>query len=110
MPDITVTADQIGAYEFPLTPNTPQVVIFNQPYDYRLGFGWEAMVMVHTSTAPVYAGFHNVIVKDPTSGVVPTGTWLNLPMPNMGETKLTLISAGTATVSVARTSKEDEGD
>jgi hypothetical protein len=99
MPDITVAAEALGAYEVPLTANTPQVLRFTQPAAHiRSG----VQLMVHGATEAVYARVGTTVtVKDPKAIVALPNSWVDIAL-GYGTQSLTVISAGDAVISVSK--------
>jgi len=98
MPDHVIEADQTGAYNIHLDPETAIQVKVEAQY---ATLGHTARVFALSGTTPIYvrpgADIH---VGDPKATLVPISTWADIPFGATGT--LSIISADAATVSVAR--------
>jgi hypothetical protein len=101
MANITIAADELGAYEIPLTAGQPTTVTVTSR---GTASAQSVEVIVHKSDAPVYvqAG-PTAQARSAKAQVVPTLTWSTVSgLPSGRDAQLTLISDTAATVSVAR--------
>jgi hypothetical protein len=100
MADHTIAADEIGAYELALTPNTAITIAFEtQP----VKIGVKAHVIVHAANAPVYVRTDNDVTPlDPKAVIVDPGTWADIPLSDRNGATISLVSVSAATISVTR--------
>lgn len=108
MPTITVTAPaEVGSGTFALVANTEHVIDFNRDLK-------QVEIGVENGTAPVYVSVVGTaaVVGAKNCYPIPTGTSTNvLDVPTAGNTKVRLITAGSApTVWVVRASEWNVAD
>jgi len=99
MPDHTIAPDEQGAYEIQLEAGEPTTIQVDAQYGYLTG---GIRVTHHGGNRPIYIRVNDVNIGDPRAIMIPPYTWEDIPAGNTPNVTYALISADTASVSVAR--------
>jgi hypothetical protein len=96
MADYTLTPAQTGLYELALTADSVTRI--------DVGSHFRAVqLIVHTAPSPVYVRLGSTItLKDPLADIALEGSWIELSVPYMTPSTVSIISHSNAVVSVAR--------